>query len=429
MQNAIDQLVSWSKELTVLYVEDDLALREEVSLFLSDIFKQIDLAPNGEVGLDKLANNHYDLVITDIRMPVMDGIEMIEKIKASYPKQPILVTSAHNESEYLIKLINLGIKYYITKPLQSDQILKVLYTIVERIHQEKALVQYKHDLEIANEKLKQFTHRQAASLDKQSALLTAYKEALDKATMVALTDKNGIITDANENFCKTTGYDKEELVGQTHRLISHPSTSKSLYKELWQTILSKKTWQGLIINQTKDLKMLYHYTTIVPIIGSDGEISEFISICQDLTELHTRSEKQSSENLSLALSLKEASLLQQIPFPCAFMSNDMIFHMYNKLFEKLVNNHMDESLLLKLTNETLKLKEVIEFEEMEYFSTVEAIKSNWPFDGDVTFKGVVKSIEHILEVLVKINYVDPHTYMICIVNQEEFELCCQVHER
>jgi len=429
MQNAIDQLVAWSKDLTVLYVEDDLALREEVSLFLSDIFHQIDLAPNGEVGLEKLALTHYDLVITDIRMPVMDGIEMIEKIRERDPKQPILVTSAHNESEYLIKLINLGIKYYITKPLQSDQILKVLYTIVERIYQEHALIQYKHDLESANEKLKHFSDLQSASLDKQGATLKAYKEALDKATMVSLSDKNGMITDVNENFCKITGYSKEELIGKTHRLISFPSTSKKLHEELWQTILSKQTWQGLIINQTKDLRMVYHYTTIVPIVDNTGEIVEFIGIFQDLTDLHHRNAQQSSENLSLALNLKEESLLKQIPFPCALMKDDMLFYAYNKLFEKLVNNHIDESLLLKLTNETLKLKEIIDFEEMEYFNTVEAIKSNWPYDGDITFKGVIKSIEHIYEVLVKINQVEPNSYMVFIVKQEEFELCCQVHER
>jgi len=429
MQNTINQLVSWSKELTVLYVEDDLALREEVSLFLSDIFKQIDLAPNGLEGLEKLAQNNYHLVITDIRMPVMDGIEMIEKIKELYPTQPILVTSAHNESEYLIKLINLGVQYYITKPLQSDQILKVLYTIVERIYQEKALAQYKYDLEIANEKLKKFTHMQSESLDTQNATLRAYKEALDKATMVSLSDKNGIITDVNENFCQTTGYSKEELIGKSHHLISYPSTARSVYEELWQTILSKQTWQGMIVNQTKDLRILYHYTTIVPIVGSDGEILEFIGIFQDLTELHNRNAMQSNENLSLALNIKEESLLKQIPFPCALMSDDMVFHTYNKLFEKLVNNHIDESLLFKLTNETLILKEMIDFEEMEFFNSIEAIQSNWSYDGDITFSGSVKSIEHPLEVLVKIHSVEPNSYMICIVKQEEFELCYLVHEK
>lgn len=429
MENTIDQLIAWSKELNVLYVEDDLALREEVSLFLSDIFKRVDLAPNGKEGLEKLAQNDYHLVITDIRMPVMDGIEMIEAIKERYPKQPILVTSAHNESEYLIKLINLGIKYYITKPLQSDQILKVLYTIMEHIYYEKALVQYKQDLEIAHEKLKHFAHLQADSLSAQSATLKAYKEALDKATMVSLTDKNGIFTDVNENFCKTTGYSKEELIGKTHHLISHPSTSKAVYEELWQTILAKKTWQGLIINQTKDLRMLYHYTTVVPIVNTEGEISEFISICQDLTKLHALREQQNSENLSLAMSLNEASLLKQIPFPCALMSNDMMFHSYNKLFEKLVNNHSDEHLLLKLTEQTLSLKEMVDFEEMEYFDSIEAIKGNWPYEGDITFKGVLKSITHMFEILVKISPYEPNRYLICIVKQEEFELCCQVQER
>lgn len=429
MQNAIDQLVAWSKELRVLYVEDDLSLREEVSLFLSDIFKHVDLAPHGEAGLEKLSQTSYDLIITDIRMPVMDGIEMIEKIRANDPKQPILVTSAHNESEYLIKLINLGIKYYITKPLQSDQILKVLYTIVERIQQEKALVQYKHDLEVANEKLTHFAEQQSASLGEREARLKAYKEALDKATMVSLTDKNGIITDVNENFCRTTGYSKEELVGQTHHLISYPGTSKTLYADLWKTILSHKTWQGLMTNQTKDLRILYHYMTVVPIVDAHGEISEFIGIFQDLTALHERTEKQSSENLSLALRLKEESLLKQIPFACALMNNEMTFQSYNKRFEKLVNNHIDERLLLKLTSETLSLKEVVEFEEMDYFDYIETIKNNWQYDGDITFKGVVKLIDHMVEVLVKINDIGENTYMICIVKQEEFELCCQVQER
>ena len=429
MQNTIDQLVSWSKELTVLYVEDDLALREEVSLFLSDIFKQIDLAPNGLEGLEKLAQTSYDLVITDIRMPVMDGIEMITKIKELYPQQPILVTSAHNESEYLIKLINLGVQYYITKPLQSDQILKVLHTIVEHIYQEKALAQYKYDLEVANEKLKKFTHMQSESLDVQNATLRAYKEALDKATMVSLTNKEGLITDVNENFCLMTGYSKEELIGHSHHLISYPSTSQSLYEDLWQTILSKKTWQGLIVNQTKDLRILYHYTTIVPIVGTDGEILEFIGIFQDLTELHNRNAMQSDENLSLALNLKEESLLKQIPFPCALMSDDMIFHTYNKLFEKLVNNHIDESFLFKLTNETLILKDLIDFEEMEYINSIEAIQNNWAYDGEVTFSGIIQSIEHPLKVLIKIHSIESNSYMICIVKQEEFEVCYLAHEK
>lgn len=429
MQNTIDQLIAWSKELKVLYVEDDLALREEVSLFLSDIFADIDLATNGEEGLLKLAQTHYHLVITDIRMPVMDGIEMIEKIKELYPKQPILVTSAHNESEYLVKLINLGIKHFITKPIQSDQILSVLYTVVEHISHEKALNKYKNDLEIANEKLKKFTHMQSKSIDLKNSILKAYKEALDKATMVSLTDKNGIITDVNDNFCKVTGYSKEEIIGQTHHLISHPSTNKAVYKDLWQTVLAKKTWQGILLNQTKNLTPLYHYTTIVPILDNEGEIIEFIGILQDFTEQHNLNEQKSQDNLHLALNVKENELLKHIPFPSVLIDNDLTFQTYNKLFEEIVSNHVDESLLGKLTTQKLQLKALIDFEEMDLFNNVEEIKNNWPYDGDITFKGVVRSIGHMLCVLVKISDYESNRFLVCIVKEEDFELCCQVQER
>ncbi|WNY98603.1 hybrid sensor histidine kinase/response regulator [Sulfurospirillum sp. 'SP'] len=429
MENVVNQLITWSKDLKVLYVEDDPALREEISLFLNDIFKQVDVASNGEEGLLKLAQNRYHLVITDIRMPIMDGVEMIEKIKELYPQQPILVTSAHNESEYLVKLINLGVNNFITKPLQSDQILNVLHSIVEKIHKEQLLDQYKQDLEIANEKLKKFAHMQSKSLDMKTSLLRAYKEALDKATIVSITNKDGIITDVNENFCKSTGYSRDEIVGQSYKVITHPSTNPALYDEIWEALLARKTWQGLIVSQTRTLEPLYHYKTIVPIFDSQGNIMEYISIIQDITEIYKKQEEKSKENINLAINIKEDELLKNIPFCSALLSDDLTFLNYNKLFEELVNNHTDERLLTKLTQQSLHLKELVDFEEMDFFTSIEDIKNNWPYDGDITFKGIVKSIGHMLEVLVKISQYTPNRYMICIVKQEDFELCCQVQER
>lgn len=429
MENMVDQLIAWSKDLKVLYVEDDPALREEISLFLNDIFPHIDLASNGEEGLLKLAQSHYHLVITDIRMPVMDGIEMIEKIKELYPQEPILVTSAHNESEYLVKLINLGVTNFITKPLQSDQVLNVLFSIVEQIHQEQILKRYKQDLETANEKLKKFAHMQSQSLDLKSSFLRAYKEALDKATIVSITNKDGIITDVNENFCKATGYSRDEIVGQSYKVITHPSTNPSLYDEIWEVLLAKKTWQGLIVSQTRTLEPLYHYKTIVPIFNAQGTIMEYISIIQDITDLYKKQEEKTQETITLAMNIKEDELLKNIPFSSALLSENLTFLNYNKRFEELVNNHTDECLLTKLTQQSLSLKELVDFEEMDLFTSIEEIKNNWPYDGDITFKGVVKSIGHMLEVLVKISQYEPNRYMICIVKQEDFELCCQVQER
>jgi len=429
MENAIDQLIAWSKDLNVLYVEDDVSLREEVSLFLSDIFNQVDLASNGEEGLQKLTQNHYSLVITDIRMPVMDGIEMIEKIKERYPEQPILVTSAHNEIEYLVKLINLGIDHFITKPLQSEQILHILHKIVEQIYHKQALQQYEHALHEANEKLRKLTNIQSKSLDLKSSILRSYKEALDKATIVSITDTSGIITDVNENFCKATGYTKEEIVGKTHKLIGHPLTDETLYTEIWNTILGKKTWQGLLINQTRDLKPLYHFTTIVPILDNKDNIIEFICITQDLTKLHQHHEERAQENLALAMDVKEGELLKHIPFASAIILDDLTFTNYNKLFEEIASDHASDATLTHLTTKTLHLKELVCFEEMDYFTSIEAIQGNWPYEGDITFKGTIQSISHRQDVLVRISPYSNTSYLLCIIKQEDFELCCQVQER
>ena len=88
-----------------------------------------------------------------------------------------------------------------------------------------------------------------------------YKEALDKATIVSITNKDSIITDVNENFCKSTGYSRDEIVGQSYKVITHPSTNPALYDEIWEALLARKTWQGLIISQTRTLEPLYHYKT------------------------------------------------------------------------------------------------------------------------------------------------------------------------
>ena len=429
MAQTIDQLVAWGKHLNVLYVEDDLSLSEEVRLFLSDIFDHIDTVANGQEGLDSIEKCSYDLVITDIHMPIMNGIEMIEKIKQTHPKLPIIVTSAHNESDYLIKLIQLGVDSFITKPLQSEQILNTLSIIVERIHTEQELTRYKNELEVANAQLSSLAKRQSSSLDLKTSILKAYQEAIDKATLVFTTDKHGTITSVNHNFCKATGYEKEELIGEKYNIIAHPSNPPTLFDEIWKTLIAKKTWQGLVISQTRTLIPLYHYKTIVPILDAQGDVIEYISVAQDLTELYKHNEEHQQKTLSLAKSLKEDELLKQIPFATALLSDELCLLNYNKLFEDLVNNHIDESLLVKLTTQKLMLKELVYFEEMDYFDSIEKIKSNWPYDGDITFKGTIKSIDHLHEILVRISPYDQGRYLICIIKQEDFELCCQVQER
>lgn len=82
--------------------------------------------------------------------------------------------------------------------------------------------------------------------------LKQYERLLDSSAIVSKTDLAGNITYANDEFCKVTGYSRDELIGQNHRIVKHPQNDKVVYKDLWKTIHAKKIWKGVIRNLTKD---------------------------------------------------------------------------------------------------------------------------------------------------------------------------------
>lgn len=115
--------------------------------------------------------------------------------------------------------------------------------------------------------------------------LQQYQRAIDESNIVSKTDINGIITFVNDEFCKISGYLRDELIGQSHNIVRHPDVPAEYFKHLWETILNKKIYKGLIKNRTKDGKAVYLNTTIIPILDNNNEIEEFVAICYDITEM------------------------------------------------------------------------------------------------------------------------------------------------
>ncbi len=137
--------IAWG--VSILYVEDDAELRNNTVRLLSSFFAEISTAENGLTGLEKYKIRPYDMVITDINMPVMNGVKMAQQIKRENPQQVIVVISAHDEANYLLDLINLGIDYYILKPLDLKQFLNILYRAVCLSQFHKLEKDYKTTLE------------------------------------------------------------------------------------------------------------------------------------------------------------------------------------------------------------------------------------------------------------------------------------------
>ena len=121
--------------------------------------------------------------------------------------------------------------------------------------------------------------------------LKQYQNAIDESNIVSKTDINGVITFANDEFCKISGYSREELIGSSHNIVRHPDVSKSVFKKLWDTILAKKVYKGIIKNRAKDGSAFYLKATIIPILYPNGDIEEFVAIRQDVSEIVKLNEK------------------------------------------------------------------------------------------------------------------------------------------
>ena len=262
-QDTVITLAQKCQDLKLLYVEDDSTTREVTLEVLKEFFNDITVAVDGEDGFEcyQKAQNHFDLILTDITMPKMNGIEMIHAIRTTDKESVIVVFSAHNESSFFEQTIAIGVDGYVLKPLNIAQFVQTLSYVIEKVILRKKETQ-------------------------NFNLLNQYVAITNASSIVSKTNPDGIITFANENFCHISGYSEEELLGKPHNIVRHPDMPSSAFREMWHTIKDeKKIWQGIVKNRTKNGSRYYVKATIQPILDEHGTIQEYIALRQDITEM------------------------------------------------------------------------------------------------------------------------------------------------
>ncbi|MDO9236876.1 MAG: CHASE domain-containing protein [Aquabacterium sp.] len=123
-------------------------------------------------------------------------------------------------------------------------------------------------------------HRAEGALRDQTLLLST----LGKFSLVSVADLAGKILEVNEAFCLRSGYSADELIGQNHRIVNSGTHEPAFFADMWQAIGSSKAWHGEVCNRAKDGSLYWVNSMIVPMLGADGQIDKYVSICNDITE-------------------------------------------------------------------------------------------------------------------------------------------------
>lgn len=211
---------------TLFYVDDDLKAQKAFLDVFSGYIKSIVCFTDGNKALEAVKNSSFDIFVTAVSIPHVDGLILAKEVKKLYPWLPVIIFSSFENFEIATEAIDIGVEGYISKSVSKEQFIKKMLRIVKKL---TLLKNSKHN----------------------EILLNQYKEAIDRSSIVSKTDLNGRITYVNEAFCKISGYTQEELLGKSHNIVRHPDMPSSAFQAMWQSIQAKKPWDGVIKNRKK----------------------------------------------------------------------------------------------------------------------------------------------------------------------------------
>jgi len=330
-----------ASDIVVLYAEDDPLIRDIVSDSLIGYVDNFYVSDDGKKAYELFLEHKPDILITDLLMPELNGLSLIEKVKKNHPETKVVVLSAFDDSEKLLECIELGVDKFFKKPLELSLLQNYILGLCENVERDKKL---KESIKVLNE----------------------YKKAIDESSIVSKTDKFGIINYANERFCKISGYTQDELIGSSHNIVRHPDNPTALYEDLWRTILDKQIWRGMIKNRKKDGGDYIVDAVIVPILDEDGHIDEFLAIRYDVTEYIKHEEElrrlkftEFSKIVDEVKIKNKKFIFEKLPLPVFEINSEDIVIDSNEHFLDLFDRLENEALYERAIGGVLDIKEVL----------------------------------------------------------------------
>jgi len=245
-----------------LYVEDDDITRKMVMLMIGNTFPElsVNVAKNGVDGLELFKSHNPDIVLTDVRMPLMDGIQMAREIRKLKKETRIIVITADNDINRMMEAIDIGINHYVLKPINKTKLIAALEMCVSSIRQER-------------------------QVREQEGFIRKLSRAVEQSPVaIMIADTTGRIEYVNPKFTHLTGYMAAEAIGENPRMLKSGETTSEEYGRLWRTISEGREWRGELQNKNKAGELFWVSASISPITDGEGKITHFISFQENITE-------------------------------------------------------------------------------------------------------------------------------------------------
>ena len=188
------------------------------------------------------------------------------------------------------------------------------------------------------EKSQEDLHANHITIQNYLEEISKIKNALDQSAIVAITDRDGTITQVNENFCKISKYSYKELVGENPRILKSGYHTTKFYLEQWDAISNGKIWQGEFKNRAKDDSFYWVKTIIIPHV-KDGEITEYVSIGIDITKEKELMEKLGNSQKLATIGELSARVAHDIRNPLSIIKNNFELMRYKD--PKFAKKHSD----------------------------------------------------------------------------------------
>jgi len=225
-----------------------------------------------------------DVFVLDVDMPDASGPELatVLREREAFRYQPIVFLASETDVLQQILALELGGDDVLGQPVAPDHLVAVVAARARRYRQDAALRQ----------------RLQRTLYEREREHL-----ALGHHAIVSVTDAAGTILHVNDKFCEISGYRREELLGQNHRVIKSGAHPPAFYQAMWDTLVQGQVWHGEICNRRKDGSLYWVEATITPFLDANGLPYQYISIRTDITSL-----KEQAARLALQASAMEASV-------------------------------------------------------------------------------------------------------------------------